>query len=111
MPTVAFHTNAGPVSFQTKSKMASKTSAKTTKPAKKQLSARPDIKKKQKRVAKILDDKTVQDKLKKKISKKRDTAATKKVVKNKGSDSSHDAAQAKPKTKRQKKETDGSEGV
>ena len=76
MPTVAFHTTA--VSFQTKNKMASKPSGKAAKPAKKQPSARPDIKKKQKRVAKILDDKTVQDKLKKKISKKRDAAATKK---------------------------------
>ena len=116
MPTVAFQSAAGPVTFKTKRKMAPKKQSaeavaevlqKRAKKAKSDKKTKPDVKKKQKRVAKILADPTVQENLKKKITKKRDRAATKKIEKAGGDDSSNDARQAKPKAKRQKKEITG----
>ena len=64
---------------------------------------RPDVVKKQKRVKDILDEPAVQEKLEKKVAKKRARKASEKVLKAGGDDSKHDAT-AKP-GKRQKKET------
>ncbi len=68
MPTVAFKTAAGPVTFKTKkmAPKARKAGAPTEVKHVKKLATRPDTKKKQKRVSKILEDKTVQEKLHKK---------------------------------------------
>lgn len=118
MPSVAFQTVAGPVSFKTNKMAARKKTATSaagpvskSKKAKSEKTTRPDVKKKQKRVKKILEDPTVQEKLNKKITKKRDRATLKKIEKAGGYDSSNDARQAKPKAKRQKKEAEGPSDV
>lgn len=60
-----------------------------TKPkvTKKKAPTRPDVTKKQKRVQKIVEDPTVQEKLKRKVVTKRARSDTEKVEKNGGDDS------------------------
>ena len=64
---------------------------------------RPDVVKKQKRVKAILDEPAVQEKLEKKVAKKRARKAVAKIEKAGGDDSKHDA-NPKP-GKKAKKET------